>query len=156
MSERDPDFVYVTYIGASREKVWAALTDRGVRPWWDDTVIDTTFKPGEPLTFRRRGKVDVRGVIKEIDPPNKLVHTFHIEGPGPMHDEGETQVTYELVQDGDATKLTVLHTGFVKDSKLRQAVSGGWPPILSALKTTLESGKALAYATWAERAKKSA
>jgi uncharacterized protein YndB with AHSA1/START domain len=156
MPEQDADFVYVTYIGASREKVFAALTDRGVRPWWDETQIDTTFRPGDALTFRRRGGVDVRGKILENDPPSRLVHTFHIEGPGPMHDEGETTVTYELVQDGAATKLTVIHAGFKKESKLRMGVSNGWPPILSALKTTLESGATLAYASWAERARKSA
>lgn len=138
--ERDPDYVYVIYIKASREKVWAALTDREERAWWAGTRHDTTFEKNAPLAFRRNGGVDVRGVIKEIEPPKKLVYTFRSEGPGPQHDEGDSLVTYDLVEDGDATKLTVLHTGFVKNSKLRNAISGGWPSVLSSLKTMLESG----------------
>lgn len=150
-AEGDPDFVYVTYIKAPRAKVWAALTDREERAWWAGTRHDTTFEPGSPLLFRRAGKIDVRGVIKEVDPPNKLVFTFRSEGPGPQHDEGDSLVTYELVEDGENTKLTVLHTGFVKNSKLRNAISGGWPSILSSLKTMLESGEPLELQAWAAR-----
>jgi uncharacterized protein YndB with AHSA1/START domain len=139
-AESDPDYVYVIYIKASREKVWAALTDREERAWWANTRHDTTFEKNAPLAFRRNGRVDVRGVIKEIDPPKKLVYTFRSEGPGPQHDEGDSLVTYDLAEDGDATKLTVLHTGFVKNSNLRNAISGGWPSVLSSLKTMLESG----------------
>lgn len=139
-AESDPDYVYVIYIKASREKVWAALTDREERAWWANTRHDTTFEKGAPLAFRRNGGVDVRGVIKEIDPPKTLVYTFRSEGPGPQHDEGDSLVTYDLAEDGDATKLTVLHSGFVKNSKLRNAISGGWPSVLSSLKTMLESG----------------
>lgn len=152
MAEGDPDYVYVTYIKAPREKVWAALTDRAPRAWWDDTQFDTTFKPGDPLRFLRRGSVNVRGKILEIDPPHKLVHTFRVEGPGPQHDEGDTTVTYELTQDGEATKLTVTHVGFVAQSKLRLGVSKGWPPILSSLKTMLESGDGLALDSWKKSA----
>lgn len=147
----EPDFVYVTYIKASRDKVWSALTDRGVRPWWDDIQFDTNFQPGDSLVFRRGSGVHVRGKILEVDPPNKLVHTFRVEGPGPQHDEGDTTVAYELADDGEATKLTVTHTGFVKDSRLRMGVSNGWPPILSALKTMLESGATLSLNSWATR-----
>lgn len=147
----DPDYVYVTYIKATREKVWEALTDREERAWWAGTRHDTTYEKGATLAFRRNGGVDVRGVIQEIDPPSKLVYTFRSEGPGPQHDEGDTLVTYELSEDGEATKLTVLHTGFVKNSKLRNAISGGWPSILSSLKTTLESGAPLQLASWAQR-----
>jgi uncharacterized protein YndB with AHSA1/START domain len=152
MAERDPDYVYVTYIRAPREKVWAAIIDRAPRPWWDDTQFDTTFKPGDPLKFGRRGGVDVRGKILDADPPNKLVHTFRVEGPGPQHDEGDTTVTYELTDDGGATKLTVTHVGFVAQSKLRLGIAQGWPAILSSLKTMLESGAGLELASWKKSA----
>jgi uncharacterized protein YndB with AHSA1/START domain len=152
MADRDPDYVYVTYIKAPREKVWDALTSRGERAWWAGTTHDTTFEPGAPLVFRRNGGVDVRGVIKEIRPPEHLVYTFRSEGPGPQHDEGDSLVTYTLEADGEVTKLTVLHSGFVKNSKLRNAISGGWPSVLSSLKTTLESGSPLVYTAWKKSA----
>lgn len=144
----DADFIYVTYIKAPRAKVWAALTDRGERAWWAGTTHDTTFEPGAALLFRRKGGIDVRGQIKEVQPPQRLVYTFRSEGPGPQHDEGDSLVTYTLEEDGDVTKLTVLHTGFVTNSKLRNAISGGWPTILSSLKTALESGEALDIPAW--------
>lgn len=148
----DPDYVYVTYINAPREKVWAALTERGERAWWANTMHDTTFEPGAQIAFRRNGGVDVRGQIKEIHPPERMVYTFRSEGPGPQHDEGDSLVTYTLEQDGDVTKLTVLHTGFVKNSKLRNAISGGWPSVMSSLKTMLESGSPLVLTAWKKSA----
>ncbi|MGE3250729.1 MAG: SRPBCC family protein [Hyphomonadaceae bacterium] len=150
-AEGDPDFVYVTYIRASREKVWAALTGRAERAWWAGTTHETDFKPGSALTFRRNGNVDVRGKIVESQPPARLVYTFHVEGPGPQHDEGETRVTYELAEDGEATKLTVIHGGFVKNSKVKTGISNGWPAILSGLKSALETGRELDLAQWARR-----
>lgn len=144
----DPDYIYVTYIKAPREKVWAALTDRGERAWWVGTTHDTTFEPGAPILFRRNGAIDMRGVIKEIQPPQRLVYTFRSEGPGPQHDEGDTLVTCTLEEDNGVTKLTVLHQGFVEESKLRNAISNGWPLVLSGLKTMLESGGLLEISSW--------
>jgi uncharacterized protein YndB with AHSA1/START domain len=152
-AERDPDFVYVIYIAASQQKVWDALTDgETVRPWWADTRHESTFEPGSAVVFRRQGKVDVRGEILEREAPRRLVYTFHVEGPGPQHDEGPSLVTYELAASGAATRLTITHANFPRNSRARAGVSKGWPTILSGLKTMLESGVSPRYEDWTETA----
>ena len=153
-AERDPDFVYVIYIMTSPQRVWDALTDgENVRAWWANTQHDSTFKPGDPITYRRNDKVDVRGEILEREEPNRLVYTFHVEGPGPQHDEGPTLVTYEIAANGNATMLKITHTNFRADSAVRKGVSQGWPAILSALKSSLEGAGAPAYVKWGEAAR---
>lgn len=142
--ECDPDYVYVIYIHASRDAVWAALTDgKSVRPWWANTRVNSTFEPGAPLAFERNGGVDVRGGILDSDAPNRLAYTFHVEGPGPQHDEGPTLVEYALEQNGDTTRLTVTHSNLKKGGKVRGAISGGWPFVLSGLKSFLENGQSI-------------
>ena len=147
--DRDPDFVYVIYIAASPQKVWDALTDgKTVRPWWAKTQHDSTFRPGDSIAFRRNGKVDVSGEILEREEPHKLTYTFHVEGPGPQHDEGPSLVTYELALSGASTMLRVTHTNFPRNSRARLGVSNGWPAILSSLKSTLEGATVPYHPDW--------
>ncbi len=142
----DPAYIHVVYIRAPLEKVWAAVTDNtSERAWWWNTRHDSDFKPGSKLTYIRNGNRDVEGEILEAEAPNRLVHTFRVGGPGPQHDEGDTNVEYTLETTDGVTKLTVTHSGFVTNSKVREGVSGGWPAILSSLKSLLETGEAIAY-----------
>jgi uncharacterized protein YndB with AHSA1/START domain len=146
-AERDPDYVYVIYIRAARDAVWAALTDNKTqRSWWVGTRMNSTFMPGDSLAFEKKGGVDVRGVILDREEPSRLSYTFHVEGPGPQHDEGPTVVEYQLEQYEDTTKLTVTHSNLKKGGRVRGAISGGWPIVLSGLKTFLEGGKPLQIA----------
>lgn len=143
--EGDPDFVYVVYIAAPPDRIWAALTDgASVRPWWGDTRHDTDFRPGSPIRYLRDGKIDVEGEILEAEPHSRLVYTFHVTGPGPQHDEGPTLVEHRIEVDGAWTRLTIIHSNFKKNSAVRAGVSKGWPAILSKLKTMLEGGPAAA------------
>ncbi len=148
-AEADPEFVYVIYIAASQQKVWDALVDgETIRRWWADTRHDSTFKVGDPIVYRRNGKVDVRGEILERNEPHRLVYTFHVEGPGPQHDEGPTLVTYELEQSGANTMLRVTHANFKANSRVRISISNGWPAILSCLKSVLEGAPAPYHPDW--------
>lgn len=156
-AERDPDYVYVIYIVAPPQKIWNALTDGETeRSWWAGTRQESTFKVGDPILFRRNGKVDLRGEILESDPPSRLVYTFHIEGPGPVHDEGPSIVTYEIKPSGDMTMLRVIHSNFPKGSLSRKGVEGGWPAIFSSLKTILEGGSMPKFSDWGEEEFKAA
>jgi uncharacterized protein YndB with AHSA1/START domain len=156
-AERDPDYVYVIYIVAPPQKIWNALTDgKTERAWWAGTRQESTFKTGDPIIFRRNGKIDLHGEILESDPPNRLVYTFHIEGPGPAHDEGPSIVTYEIKPSGDATMLKVIHSNFPKDSLSRKGVEHGWPAIFSGLKTVLEGGQMPKFDDWGEEEFKAA
>jgi len=148
-AEADPDFVYVIYIAASQQKVWNALADgETVRRWWGNTQHDSTFRVGAPIVYRRNGKVDVRGEILDRNEPHSLTYTFHVEGPGPQHDEGPTLVTYELQQSGESTMLKVTHTNFKAGSRVRVGISNGWPAILSGLKSVLEGAPAPDHTDW--------
>jgi uncharacterized protein YndB with AHSA1/START domain len=151
--EQDPEFVYVIYIAASPRKVWDALADgEAVRAWWAGTQHDSTFEPGDPIVYRRNGKVDVRGEILEREAPHRLVYTFHVEGPGPQHDEGETVVEYKIEASGSSTRLTVTHSRFIRNSAVRKGVSNGWPAILSSLKSVLEGAAVPFHPDWEGKA----
>jgi len=140
-AEADPDFVYVVYIAAPPEKVWAALTDNKTeRLWWAGTRHDSDFTPGSTVRYLRNGELNVEGEILEAQAPGRLVYTFRVAGPGPQHNEGYTKVEHRIETDGAFTKLTVIHSNFKRDSAVRTGVSNGWPKILSGLKSTLESG----------------
>jgi uncharacterized protein YndB with AHSA1/START domain len=102
----------------------------------------------DEIAYRRNGKVDVRGTILERNEPNSLTYTFHVEGPGPQHEEGPTVVTYELQASGKATMLKITHTNFRRDSRVRAGVSNGWPAILSSLKSVLEGAPAPYHPDW--------
>jgi uncharacterized protein YndB with AHSA1/START domain len=156
-ADRDPDYVYLIYIVASPQKIWNALTDPETdRAWWAGTRQESTFKAGDPIVFSRNGKVDLRGEILESDPPRRLVYTFHLEGPGPAHDEGPSIVTYEIKPNGDATMLKVTHSNFPKGSLSRKGVEHGWPAIFSGLKTVLEGGAMPRFDDWGEQKFKAA
>lgn len=136
----DPDFIYVIYIMTTREKLWAELTDNeSERFWWGDTRMDSDFQPGSTHAFVRNGNVDVRGEILEAVPNEKLVFTFEVQSE-PQKSEGASTVTYLIEDAGPWLRLTVTHTGFPENSRVREGISGGWPSILSGLKSFLEVG----------------
>jgi len=145
-----PSFVYAIYIASTPEKVWHALTDEKTseRYWFGNRVV-SDWKVGSPFSLRR-GEVkctDV-GVVLEYDPPRRLSYTFH-----PLHEkhqhEKPSRVTFELEQQEDQVKLTVVHDEFEPGSKVFESISEGWPLVLSSLKSFLETGRVL-RALWYE------
>jgi uncharacterized protein YndB with AHSA1/START domain len=89
------------------------------------------------------GRVGDSGEIIEIEPQRKLVLSWRNEFKPEMREEGYSRLTYELETQGESVKLTVLHEIGIAGSKLIEAVSGGWPLILSSLKSLLETGASL-------------
>jgi len=138
-------FVYVTYIRTTPEKLWQALIDpEFTRQYWCETVQQCQWKPGS--TWRLMipdGRVADSGDIVECVPPRKLVHTWRNEFSAELHTEGYSRVTYELEKVGESVKLTIIHEMDRPKSKLIEKVSGGWPHILSSLKSLLETGASL-------------
>jgi len=140
-----PQFVYVTYIETTPEKLWDALTrSEFTRQYWFDTEVRSDWKVGSPFALVMGGKTTDTGKILEADPPRRLAYTFKHELFEEMRKEPATTVTFTIEPYGQLVKLTVTHEGFAAGSKLLGAVSSGWPAILSALKSLLETGKALA------------
>jgi uncharacterized protein YndB with AHSA1/START domain len=139
-------FIYVTYIRTSAEKLWSALTTpEFTKQYWSGVQIVSDWKVGASwkLLFPD-GRVADTGEVLEIDPPRRLVLRWLNEFRPELKAEGPAKCVFELEPNGDIVKLTVTHSSVRADSKLIVAVSGGWPKILSSLKSLLETDKAIA------------
>jgi uncharacterized protein YndB with AHSA1/START domain len=147
-------FVYVTYIRTTPEKLWQALTDpEFTRRYWCEVRQECDWKVGASWrTMIPDGRVADSGEIVEIEPYRRLVMTWRNEFKPELHKEGYSRLTYELEQQEEMVKLSILHEIDIPDSKLINAVSGGWPLILASLKSMLETGEPLeATRHWPKR-----
>ena len=138
-------FVYVTYIRTTPEKLWQALIDpEFTRRYWCETRQESEWKPGAPWrSMIPDGRIGDSGEILEIERPRRLVLTWRNEFKPELRAEGYSRLTYELEKQGESVKLTIIHEIDKPDSKLIEAVSGGWPLILASLKSLLETGEPL-------------
>lgn len=138
-------FVYVTYIRTTPEKLWQALTaPEFTQRYWLQTRQESEWKPGASWrAVNPEGQAIIGGEIIEIDRPRKLVFTWRNETNPEITAEGYSRVTYSLEQQGASVKLTILHEMDKPGSKLLQSVSGGWPLVLASLKSLLETGEPL-------------
>ena len=141
----ESEFVYVTYIRTTPEKLWQALIDpEFTRKFWVGTHQECDWKIGSPWKIVvPDGRTADTGEVLEIDPPQKLVLSWQNHLFPDLTREGFSRLSYELKAQGSTVKLTVTHTMERKDSQLVKAVSSGWPHILSSLKSLLETGQSL-------------
>jgi uncharacterized protein YndB with AHSA1/START domain len=139
------EFVYVTFIRTTPEKLWRALMEpEFTRQFWHGTTQECDWKPGARWRIvKPDGSTADSGEVVEIDPPHKLVLKWQNQMFPEMTAEGFSRLTYQLEPKGDSVKLTVTHKMEKTDSKLINAVSGGWPMILSSLKSLLETGESI-------------
>jgi uncharacterized protein YndB with AHSA1/START domain len=147
------EFVYVTFIRTTPEKLWRALIEpEFTRQFWMETTQESDWKPGSSWRIAKpNGDTADSGEIVEIEPYRKLVLTWQNHMFPEMTAEGFSRLTYELEEKGDSVKLTVTHEMDKSESKLIKAVSGGWPMILGSLKSLLETGESLeATRRWPE------
>ena len=136
-------FVYVTFIRTTPEQLWAALTDpECVKKYWFGVHQDTEWKAGAPwrLVFAD-GRVADTGEILEVDRPRRIVIKWRNEFRPELKEEGYARCTIELEPVEGAVKLTIAHVMDRPASKFIEAVSSGWPRILSNLKSLLETGE---------------
>ncbi len=136
-------FVYVTFIRTTPERLWSALTEPDfMEEYWFGVHFETEWKPGAAWKMLYPdGRVTDAGEIVEFDPPKRIVLKWRHELRPELKAEGFARCTIELEPVSDAVKLTITHTMDRAESKLIQAVSGGWPRILSNLKSLLETGE---------------
>jgi uncharacterized protein YndB with AHSA1/START domain/DNA-binding transcriptional ArsR family regulator len=144
LEEPMPDkFVYEIFIHTTPEKLWRAITEpEFTRQYFHGTEIRSPLKKGGPfLSTTVDGTKMVDGEILECDPPRKLVHTWRVHWNPALSHELST-VSYLIEPQGANCKLTVVHE--LDEAPLTAAqVKGGWPAILSSLKSLLETGKPL-------------
>jgi len=139
--------VYVTYIRSTPQKVWAALTSSEfTTQFFFGHSVESDWKTGSPWLLRKPdGAVNVKGVIRESDPPRKLAISWNLVGPKELQDLPESIVTYELEMVGDdVVRLTMTEAHPTPiPANLLEGGRRGWPMILCGLKSLLETGKPL-------------
>jgi len=152
---KKPDYFYVTYIATTPEKAWQALIDvDAMSQWWVDPkagcarVNVSDWKPGSRWEHRRNdgsGIVDIVGKVVENTPPRRLVYTW--ARPGDADDATKhSRVAFDIEPYSEGLiRLTVTHDDLERDPGMLKGVSGGWPTVLSNLKTYLETGRALPH-----------
>lgn len=138
-------FVYVTFIRSTPDKIWEALTRPAFqRQYWFGMHIDSDFKAGSSWSLQfEDGRVADEGEVLQADPPRRLVISWRHRMRPELTAEGEARASFDIEQAEGSVKLTVVHEIDHAESKLIQAVSGGWPSILSSLKSLLETGEPL-------------
>ena len=140
-----PEFVYVTYIATTPEKLWNALLDpkETEKYWQHENVSD--WKPGsqwEHRAFDAARTLRLKGRVVESVPPRRLVLTWaYPDDASP--EEKRSRVTFELEPAAGVVKLTVTDENFQPDSDMLDRIREGWPKVLSSLKSLLESGRPL-------------
>ena len=134
-------FVYVTYIRTTPDKLWSALTTPEFqRQYWFGIHQESEWRAGASWKMLfKDGRVADSGEVLEADAPRRLVLKWRNEFREDLKDAGYSRCTYELEPHDEAVKLTVTHVS--ESLAFIEAVSGGWPKILSNLKSLLETGQ---------------
>lgn len=142
--ENPMEKIFEIYIRTTPEKLWEAITDSEIRSKYNfGNGIETDWTPGSRYTMTNpRADAPLgEGENLEVDPPRKLVQTMRALWGEDVIAEGTSRVTWEIEQVEDSCRLTVTH------DQLREGANdqlyGGWPMILSGLKTWLETGELL-------------
>jgi uncharacterized protein YndB with AHSA1/START domain len=140
-------FVYVTYIRTTPEKLWSALTDAEfMKQYWFGMHCESEWTAGSPWKLvSSGGQTFDAGEIVEAHPPRRLVIRWRHQNKPELKAEGDSQCTIELEPGESAVKLSITHTIEREPSKLIDAVSGGWPKVISNLKSLLETGSAVLH-----------
>src|SRR5689334_9270788 len=141
-----PEFVYVSYIATTPERLWEALTQgEFTKKYWYGRRIESDWKVGSPVQFFDRDSADLTdsGIVLECDPPRRLAYTFRTEFDPDARSLGYSRVTFTLEPHEEGmVKMTLVHDELASDA-LAEAFREGWAPILSSLKTFLETGSPL-------------
>jgi uncharacterized protein YndB with AHSA1/START domain/DNA-binding transcriptional ArsR family regulator len=134
--------VFEVYIKTTPERLWEAITDAEMRSKFGfGARIDSDWTPGSRYELSSESFMLAEGENLEIDPPQRLVQSFTALWSDDVKREGTSRVTWEIEPVGDSCRLTVTHDHLREDA--HGEIYGGWPMILSGLKTLLETGETL-------------
>jgi uncharacterized protein YndB with AHSA1/START domain len=142
--EHDMEKVFEIYIRTTPERLWEAITDPDIRAKYHfGSRVESEWTGGSPFQMVHPGAAEplVEGENIEVDPPRKLVQSMRALWGPEVIAEGTSRVTWEIEKVEDSCRLTVTHDQ-LRDGANDQ-LYGGWPMILSGLKTWLESGELL-------------
>jgi uncharacterized protein YndB with AHSA1/START domain len=144
LEEEQMEKVFEIYIKTTPERLWEAITDAELRSQYSFGVrVDSDWTTGSRYeSVHPAGPTPIaEGENLDVDPPRRLVQSFNALWSDDVKREGTSRVTWEIEPVGDSCRLTVTH------DQLREGANdelyGGWPQILSGLKTLLETGETL-------------
>jgi uncharacterized protein YndB with AHSA1/START domain len=145
MTER-PRFVYVTYIHATADKVWQALTDGDfTSSYWGGLRITSDWNVGSPVQLLTpAGQAGAVGEVIEADFPTRLSYTFHLQISEDTRADAPSRVTFELQPLEVVTKLTLTHDHAAPGETFSNT-SNGWPALMSSMKSLIETGAPLPF-----------
>jgi uncharacterized protein YndB with AHSA1/START domain/DNA-binding transcriptional ArsR family regulator len=134
--------VFEVYIRTTPERLWEAITDEQLRRKYNfGASASSDWTPGSRYELTSGGMMLAAGENLEVDPPRRLVQSFNALWSEDVKKEGTSRVTWEIEQVDDSCRLTVTHDQLREDA--HGEIYGGWPMILSGLKTLLETGETL-------------
>ena len=140
-----PRHIYEVFIRTTPQKLWEAITRPDfTRQYFYQTSVKSDWKVGSPVAhLDGEGEPVLQGEVLEVDPPRRLVTTFKglrsLEGSK----DRPSRVTWQIEPRGEVCKLTLVHDDFDGETATYKSVGPGWNPILSGLKTLLETGQPL-------------
>ena len=136
--------VFEIYIKTTPERLWEAITDPELRSKYNfGARVRSDWTPGSHYEMSSPGANGLLGEGEnlEVDPPRRLVQSFQALWSDEVKAEGTSRVTWEIEQVADSCRLTVVHDQMREGAN--GEIYGGWPMILSGLKTLLETGEQL-------------
>jgi len=136
--------VFEIYIRTTPERLWEAITTPDIRAKYNFGMgVHSDWTPGATAIARspRAPEPLGEGEVLEVDPPRRLVHTLIALWDEDVKAEGPTRVTWEIEPVADSCRLTVTHDQLREGAN--EQLYGGWPMVLSGLKTWLETGEVL-------------
>jgi uncharacterized protein YndB with AHSA1/START domain len=142
--ERPVEKIFEIYIRTTPERLWEAITDPAIRSKYNfGAAVHSDWTVGARLEMSAPKAPDflADGEVLEVDPPRRLVHTMTALWSDEVKREGASRVTWEIEPVGDSCHLTMTHDQLREGAN--DQIFGGWPMILSGLKTWLESGELL-------------
>ena len=142
LEDKTMEKVFEIYIKTTPERLWQAITDREMRRKYTfGAVVNSDWTPGSRYEAVGGTAPIFEGENLEVDPPRRLVQSFRALWGEDVKSEGTSRVTWEIEPVGDSCRLTVTHDQLREDAN--NQLYGGWPMILSGLKTLLETGELL-------------
>lgn len=143
-----PEFIYEVSIKAPAERIWEALTNgEFTRQYFYATTVESDWEPGGAIEYvGENGTLAAQGEVLECNPPTRLAFTWRALWDPGLAREAASRVTFTIEPGAEVCKLRVVHDRFPPDSRVYDEVAGGWPAILSGLRSLLETGRPLVVA----------
>jgi uncharacterized protein YndB with AHSA1/START domain len=140
-----PNHVYEIYIRTTPDRLWQALVDPEMtRRYYYGCGFEGTVSAGEPYALRAAdGTAAIEGTITEAEPFRRLVTTFHARFGAGTAEEPPSRVTWEITPLGDVCRLSMVHDDLHGSPQTYAATAGGWPVLISSLKSLMETGEPL-------------